>query len=564
MSSEEQSKGAFGKALFFLKFLEIRLRFVIVLVLTALVVGYWDNLQNYWERWTRGAPEKEQAAEIEYTCGMHPFVVSDRPGKCPICGMDLVTRKKGDRQTPSADALPRVQLSPERIHQAGVRTDEAQHRLLSRTVRTYGVIETDETRMRRIVARFPGRVEELLVNAVGLEVRKETPLLRIYSPRYLAAAQEYVQALAEQRRLEQDARASAEAKRSALVVAESARSLLALAGFTEAQLGELARGGKVEPRITLYTPLAGTVIEKNVLVGDAVEEGTVLYTVADLTTLWIQAQVVESDIGAVQAGMPVEVDSVAYPGQIFYGVVDLLYPTLNTANRSVKARIVVSNKEGKLKPGMFVTAVVRAPIGSYGPADETGKPPVAPPPGATATVYTCPMHPEVVSDKPGDCPKCGMHLVKKEAPPPASPGAVWAEGYACAMHLDKLAPRPGVCAVCNCGMQMTKWRVEKVLSIPETAVVDTGVRQYVFIEKETGLFDARRVTLGPRAGAYFPVLGGLAPGDRIVTRGSFLIDAEARLNPAGFVEPEGGPPAKQAAPAPASAPPGHAGHTQVP
>jgi Cu(I)/Ag(I) efflux system membrane fusion protein len=111
-------------------------------------------------------------------------------------------------------------------------------------------------------------------------------------------------------------------------------------------------------------------------------------------------------------------------------------------------------------------------------------------------------------------------------------------------------------------MQMTKWRVEKVLSIPETAVVDTGVRQYVFVEKETGLFDARRVTLGPRAGAYFPVLGGLAPGDRIVTRGSFLIDAEARLNPAGFVEPEGGPPAKQAAPAPAPSP--HAGHTQVP
>jgi hypothetical protein len=417
----------------------------------------------------------------------------------------------------------------------------------------------------------------------------------------------------------------------AAIVADSARQALSLAGFTAAQLDQLARSGQVEPRITLHAPLAGTVIEKNVLLGDAVEEGTPLYTLADLSTLWVQAQVLEADLGVVKAGMAVEVGSVAYPAEIFYGTVDLLYPTLNTANRSVKARIVVSNKEGKLKPGMFVTAVLRAPVARCEAVADSGQPAAAPVARAAATVYTCPMHPEVVSDKPGDCPKCGMHLVKsqsappsgsvsvsksvsgsvsesvsesvsgsksgsvsesvsesvsgsksgsvsvsesrsgsesnKKAPPPAASSEQWAEGYACPMHLDKLDPRPGICRVCNCGMKMTKWRVERVLAIPETAVIDTGTRQYVFVETEPGLFDARLVTLGPRAEAYYPVLSGLALGDKIAARGSFLIDAEARLNPSAFVEPHEEAPARAAAapspvppPAPPSAPAGHEGH----
>jgi len=105
-------------------------------------------------------------------------------------------------------------------------------------------------------------------------------------------------------------------------------------------------------------------------------------------------------------------------------------------------------------------------------------------------------------------------------------------GYACEMHPDELSDRPGLCRTCNCGMAMKKWRAERMLSVPETAVIDTGVRKVVYVESMPGVYDAYAVTLGPRVGAYYPVLDGLVLGQKIVTRGSFLIDAEARLNPA--------------------------------
>jgi hypothetical protein len=174
-----------------------------------------------------------------------------------------------------------------------------------------------------------------------------------------------------------------------------------------------------------------------------------------------------------------------------------------------------------------------------------------------ADYYTCPMHPEVVTDKATDsCPKCGMKLDKKQkaatpgaAQAPGVPGIAgiqtastdrWAEGYACAMHPDELSDQPGICRTCGCGMKMNKIRVERVLAVPESAVIDTGTRQVVYVESSPGIYDARAVTLGPRAGAWYPVLQGLKLGDRIVSRGSFLIDAEARLNPASSGTGAGG------------------------
>src|SRR5258706_14434270 len=150
-------KSGFKKFLFFLKFLEIRLRFVAVLLVTALVGGYWDTIQNYYERWTR-SPEKDQkqaSSDTEFFCPMHPFVVRDTFGKCPICSMDLVLRKKGAVVKLPAGVLTRVQVSPERIMQAGVQVEPVAYRLLSRTIRAYGVVETDETRIARVNARFP-------------------------------------------------------------------------------------------------------------------------------------------------------------------------------------------------------------------------------------------------------------------------------------------------------------------------------------------------------------------------------------------------------------------------
>lgn len=622
VNETRQKTSLLRRILFALKFLEIRLRFIAVLAITALAVGYWDHVQNYYERWQRehethpAALQQNAPTEdaVEYFCGMHPFVVREHPGKCPICGMDLSPRKKGAAAELPEGVVARVQASPDRIQQAGVATEPVLYRMLTRTVRSYGVVEVDEARMARIPARFPGRIDELMVNTTGAQVKKGEALARIYSPKYLAASEEYVRALGGQR---DNTSAKPEEKMRTEQLAEAAKRRLRLAGFTEDQLAAVASGGNVKDSVVLYAPLSGTVIEKQALLGDTVEEGTSLYTVADLSTLWVQVKLIEADLAAVKKGMPVEITTLAYPGQIFYGNVDLIYPVMDVENRTVKVRVTVPNTEGHLKPGMYVNAVLRAPLGAFEPAGAAESAPKEKSAGAApptteqadadklldalpqgAEYYECAMHPGVRSAKPGDCPICHMTLDKKtkgaasgitlptteqaeadkflsglpagaeyhecpmhanvrsdkagECPlchmalekktKPASPTGApmgeagtteqWTEGYACEMHPDELSDQPGVCRTCNCGMQMKKWRVERVLSIPETAVVDTGNRKIVYLESAPGVYDAYAVTLGPRSGKYYPVLDGLTPGQNIVTRGAFLIDAEARLNPA--------------------------------
>ncbi len=367
-----ENHGTFKKFLFFLKFLEIRLRFVMILVVTALVVGYWDNVQNYFERWHRhraGVETSDQQAEseFEFFCPMHPFVIRGHKDKCPVCGMDLVQRKKGALMELPEGTLARVQVSPDRIMQAGIQVEPVAYHLLTRTVRTYGVIEPDETRVARISARFSGRIEKQIVNTVGVAVKKGDPLAEIYSPKFLAAVQEYVQALKAEQRV---AQATPDERQRAAQLTAFARQRLALAGFTEEQLARIQPDEQLQNTVTLYAPLAGTVLDKAALPGETVTEETVLYTIADLSQVWVQALVIESDVSAVRVGMPVEVSSVSYPGEIFYGTVNFISPTVNPENRSVRVRVMVDNTAGKLKPGMYVTTVVRSPIGQYGPADK--------------------------------------------------------------------------------------------------------------------------------------------------------------------------------------------------
>jgi len=571
-----QKPGVFRRVLFFLKLLEIRLRFVFVLVVTALVVGYWDYIQNYYERWQRarhperyaelgGEGKKEGESPFEYFCPMHQFVVRDHPGSCPICGMALSQRRKGAAVELPAGTIMRVQVSPERIMQAGVQIEPVQYRLLTRVVRSYGAVEPAETGRAAIIARFPGRIEELMVNSVGMEVKKDQPLVRIYSPKFLAASREFLQVLASERDIEKDPQATAADKRRAAEIAGYARERLEFAGFTRDQLDSLAKTGKGTEYVTLNSPLAGTVLERNVVLGDLVDEGTVLYSIADLSTLWVQVQIIESEIAAVKAGMPVEVTTVAYPNKIFYGNLDFIYPTVNPELRAVKVRVVVANKEKELRPGMYVTAVIRSPIGRMEDVAEAPEPKAEPkkaPAKAPVTreVYWCPMHPEVVQDKPGVCDKCGgMQLIKKtvteEAEPPnalASATERWAVGYSCEMHPDELSLKPGICTICDCGMKLKRVRLERVLAIPETSVIDTGTRYIVYVQSMPGVYDAHEVKLGPRAGAHYPVISGLNAGDVIVAQGSFLIDAEARLNPStaqGAAAPAAEP-AKEPAPPP--------------
>lgn len=365
-STNAGPKTTVQKVFFFLKLLEIRLRFIAVLLITALVVGYWDTIQNYWERWTRPSPNEQAAvhahSETEFFCPMHPFVIRETMGKCPICGMDLIQRKKGAQEKLPDGTIARVQVSPERIMQAGVTIEPVGYRQLTRVVDAYGTVEIDESRLSRVPARFPGRIEEVFVNSPGVQVKKDQPLAKIYSPKYLAATLEFVQAIQASRRTETDANADAESKRYAAEMATITRKPLERQGFTKEQLDEIERSEKTTDRVTLGAPMAGTVIEKNVVAGDNVDEGTILYTIADLSTVWVLAQVAEADLSGLKNDIPVNVATSALPGESLRGKIDLIYPSVNPENRTVKVRAVVANEDAKLKPGMYVTIGLRTAV----------------------------------------------------------------------------------------------------------------------------------------------------------------------------------------------------------
>jgi len=191
------------------------------------------------------------------------------------------------------------------------------------------------------------------------------------------------------------------------------------------------------------------------------------------------ADIYEYEMGWLSLGQEVEMTSATYPGEVFKGTISFIDPFLDEKTRSVKVRVEVPNTQGKLKPDMFVNAVLQIPIKEKKTKAE-----------AVEGEYTCPMHPEVTSAEPGRCPICEMYLVNKEAAPAG-----------------------------------------EVLTIPKSAVLDTGLRQIVYVQEEPGTFVRREVKLGQEAQGYFEVLSGLSEGEHVVASGAFLIDAEAQLSP---------------------------------
>jgi Cu(I)/Ag(I) efflux system membrane fusion protein len=455
------------------------------------VAATWDDLQARFERLTHPKRDADAAAsDVEYFCPMHPHVVRGEPGTCPICGMPLSKRKRGEKSSLPDGVLARVQFSPFRVAQAGIRTSVVGWKPLVRDVTTVGFVEVDERKTARIAARFAGRVESLAVDFTGIQVERGKPLASIYSPE-LFAAQETLLASVRALREAEGRGADAAATERARALADAARSRLALWGLQPEQVAEIERSGRAEPTVAILAPLSGVVTKKAVVVGDYVTEGTALFDVADLSAVWVKARVYEDDLGVVRPGQEVRATASAWPGEEFAGKVAFVDPILDRTTRTADLRADLPNEGGRLRPGMYVSATIRVPVAALEPFASSPKPPSSPP----RTVWWCPMHEDVVQDQPGECGKCGgMKLVEKKIP--GGPGP------------------------------------EDVLSVPETAVVDTGRRRIVYVESSPGVFDAHEVVLGPRAGTDFPVVKGLEPGARVATAGAFLVDAETRLNPA--------------------------------
>ncbi|MBI3269664.1 MAG: efflux RND transporter periplasmic adaptor subunit [Planctomycetes bacterium] len=354
-----------------LQILFVRLRFLFVFVVVGLVVGNWGFILAYVDRMTRprGAEDAAQG-DFEWFCPMHPSVVRDDPKqKCPICGMPLSKRKRGEPTRLPPGILSRLQLSPYRIRQAGVATTEVRYRALVREVRAVGTVDYDETRLAHISARVAGRVEELYVNFAGVEVHKGDPVYKLYSPDLVSAQEEYVLSLKANDTAQAPAGAPAAGATGPVAaserVSQSARDRLRLWGLTDEQLAELEKSRQAQHAVTIFSPLSGVVIEKEIHAGHYLQVGEDPYTVADLSNVWAQVEVFESDVPLLEIGQTVELVNEAFPAEPFVGTIAFVAPALQPETRTVRVRIDVPNPERKLKPGMFVSAILRVPVGRH-------------------------------------------------------------------------------------------------------------------------------------------------------------------------------------------------------
>lgn len=468
--------------------------------------------------------EAPSSSKQVYTCSMHPQVRMDRPGNCPICEMPLIPAASASAATGGA---PMLQLSEHALAMASVETVAIERRPLSRDLRAVGRIEYNESSLATITPRVDGYAERLFVSFTGVEIRKGDHLAEVYSPELLVAQQELLISL------------QSGAGNS---LAEVAKTKLRLLGLTDQQVADLVEKKQTTDRVTLYSPISGTVIEKSIVEKASFKAGDALYRIANLDSVWIYLDIYEYDLPWVRYGQKVRITAQAIPGRTFDGVVTFVQPVVNDQSRTVRVPVYVDNKDHTLKPGMFVTAVIAAALTDEGRAAPTG----------IEGRFTCPMHPQVLADAAGACPICQMPLEKipggttdaaapdqhaahdENAPAVSIPAA---PKYFCPMKCEgeKTYDQPGRCPVCN--MTLKEWsdgsagsaKGTGALAVPVSAVLDSGTRQIVYIEKSRGLFEPRELTLGPRAGEYFAVLAGLTVGERVVTRGNFLIDSQFQV-----------------------------------
>ncbi|MEZ6148514.1 MAG: efflux RND transporter periplasmic adaptor subunit [Pirellulaceae bacterium] len=463
------------------------------LLLMGLLVGLYlrgDSTSSGGNEHAAHAADSPSGKDAEiWTCSMHPQIRRDGPGSCPLCGMDLVPVKQ------SAGGVRTISIGANIKKLMNVQTVPVTRRYVTANVRMVGKVDYDETRLAYITAWVSGRLDRLFVDFTGVEVKKGDHMVYIYSEELYTAQEELISAT----------QSSAQRPSSRFIepidLAESAREKLRLLGITESQIQEIEQSGKSNDHITIYSPVGGIVIQKLKQEGDRVRTGDRIYTIADLTQLWVQMDAYESDLTWLRYGQDIEFTTEAYPGEVFHGRVAFIDPILNGATRTVKVRVNVSNEDGRLKPEMFVRAVVRSKIAAGGRVLDA----------SLAGKWISPMHPEIVKDEPGNCDVCGMPLVRAES-----------LGYVTAEPSDTAKP----------------------LVIPVSAALLTGTRAIVYVQvpdAEEPTYEGREIVLGPRAGDYYLVKTGLEEGELVVTNGNFKLDSALQISAKpSMMTPDGG------------------------
>jgi Cu(I)/Ag(I) efflux system membrane fusion protein len=367
--------------------------------------------------------------------------VSAAPGRAGEMGdmkpMDMKERPMQDMPGMAAAPSGAVVVPAVMRQLIGVRSAPVGLAVLGQEIRAVGTVGYDERGLTQVTVKTSGWVREVLVDSIGRPVRKGDPLFTLYSPDLLATQEEYLLAVKTQGHLATSP--LAEVKTNALSLVASTRERLRLWDVSDAQMATLERRGKAEPVLTVYAPSSGIVLKRDALPGKYVEPGTTLYEVADLSTVWISADIYESEVAAVTLNQPASVTFAAYPGETFRGTVSYIYSTLNTEARTVRVRVEMPNPGLRLKPGMF----------------------------GTVTLLT---------------------------------------------------------------------DAARMLVVPKEAVLDTGLRQLVFLDRGEGAYVPYPVKLGRRSQDSVEVLEGLKEGDRIVTSANFLLDAESKLASASSMQ----------------------------
>ncbi|MBX3319215.1 MAG: efflux RND transporter periplasmic adaptor subunit, partial [Nitrospira sp.] len=267
--------------------------------------------------------------------------------------MEGVKPMKGtESMSGMSDALSGAVAVPAVARQLiGVRSTPAAHAMLEEEIRTVGTVGYDERGFTQVTLKIFGWVRKVFVDSIGRPVRKGEPLFTFYSPDLLTTQDEYLLAVKTRALLDGSPLDDAKANADALVA--SARERLRLWDVTDSQIADLMRRGQAEPVLTIYAPSSGIVLKREAVPGKYVEPGTTLYEIADLSTVWISADIYESEMAAVKVAQPASVTFAAYPGKTFHGKVAYVYPTLNAEARTVRVRLELPNPELKLKPGMY-------------------------------------------------------------------------------------------------------------------------------------------------------------------------------------------------------------------
>lgn len=409
---------------------------------------------------TTPAAAKSERKILYWVDPMHPQYKSDKPGTAPDCGMELVpVYADGGTSEPAAsvEGYATVDLPPERRQAIGVAVGPVERRELVKTIRAVGRVATDERRVHRIHAKFEGYVERLYVDFTGKAIRRGQPLLSVYSPDLFATQQEYL--LAHRAKRELEASPNRAVSRGASELYESARQRLLLWDIPRSEIERLERTGEPRRALTLISPADGVVVAKNVVAGARVMPNDPLFEIADLSRVWVLADVYESEIPSVRLGQTGRMTLSYLPGRVWTGKVTFIAPTINPDTRTVSVRLEFDNPDRTLKPEMFAEVVLERSLGS-------------------------------------------------------------------------------------------------VVTVPEGAVLSTGTRSLVFVDKGEGRFEPREVEPGTKVDSWWEIRKGLAPGEQVVTQANFLIDSESRLKAAlGGLAPAPGAHEHGAAPAAGGAPP---------